>query len=135
MMAGIEANTPPYFAKAKQIKRDAGSGEERYLFGYMTVTAEGATLTDEDAEQLRDSARWYITDLEEIAKHRQHVELIERLNAFLKMAQRYPSDGLTFSRMRTENLFTPKMGRITPISFNAGKIRRSRQRHRRHPSS
>lgn len=108
MMAGIEANTPPYFAKAKQIKRDAGSGEERYSLGYMTVTEGGATLTDEDAERLRDSARWYITNPEEIAKHRQHVELIERLNAFFEDGAALPPGWF--------NLFPNKNGKfIYPV--------------------
>lgn len=110
MMAGIEANTPPYFAKAKQIEREARNGEERYLLGYITLTTEGATLTDEDSERLIDSARWYITDPEEIAKHRQHVDLIEKLNAFFEDGVALPLVWFNLFPIKNGKFFYPEDG-------------------------
>lgn len=82
MLAGIEANPLPYFDKAKEIKRNAG--QERFLLDFITVTEQGATLTEEDEEAIRDKGRLYLTDPETIAKYRQHVELIDRLNEFFE---------------------------------------------------
>lgn len=90
MLASLEADTPPYFAKAKEIQANAGS-EDRYLLGYMTATADGATLTNEDAERLADKYwRVYLTDPDEIAKYRQHEAAVAALNALFEDGKALP---------------------------------------------
>ena len=91
-LAGIEAHNPAYFAAARQMRRNAGH-DDRYLLGYLTVTAEGATLTDEGAQRIKEDTAHYITDPDEIAKYRQHTDLIKRLNAFFEDGKAAPVVG------------------------------------------
>lgn len=89
LIAGLEANTPQYFTTAKQIHTKADS-RARYLLGCLTMTNEGATLTDEGAARLADDCKIYLTDPDEIAKYNEHAELIKRLNAFFEDGKALP---------------------------------------------
>lgn len=89
ILASFEANTPPYFAKAKEIQANAGM-DDRYYLGYITVTDSGAILTNEDAERLVDDCREYITDPELIAKYRQHEAAVNALNALFEDGRAMP---------------------------------------------
>lgn len=89
LIAGLEANAPQYFTTAKEIHAKADT-QARYLLGYLTMMEEGATLTEEGAARLADDCRIYLTDPDEIEKHCQHTELIDRLNAFFEDGKALP---------------------------------------------
>lgn len=79
LIKGIEEAEPPYIAKAKQIKATSTFDEVNAL-DYLTVTNEGATLTEEAAARLAEKSHVYITDPEEIELYHKHTAAVEALN-------------------------------------------------------
>lgn len=78
-----EAFNTPYARKVDEMRRAYGSKGERQLIDYLTVTDEGRVVfTDESAKRLADDTAVWIDDPDEIAKYRQHGEIVRLLNEF-----------------------------------------------------
>lgn len=105
-MAGNVANYPtPFFREAQRVK-DSADPNTFGLIQYMEITAEGAQLTEEGKARLIDDARHYTTDPEEIAKHREYLELMQRLDAFFEHGKAMPLNGwFNVFRINAQNRF------------------------------
>lgn len=112
----------PFFNEAERIKKQR-SPNALELIQYLEITSEGAQLTEDGKARLIDSARHYITDPEEIAKHREYLELMERLNAFFKHGKAIPATGWwNVFRLNEDGCFIyPYEGVNYPFFINRGR--------------
>lgn len=104
VMKEAEAFDNPYARKVDKMRRAYGGKVEKELMPYLTVTDAGQVVfTDESAERLADDTALWIDDPDEIAKYRQHVEIVRLLNDFF-------GGGLPFGWL---NFFPLQNGKFT----------------------
>lgn len=109
VMKEAEAFNTPYARKVDEMRRTYGSRAERELMPYLTVTDAGQVVfTDESAKRLADDTALWIDDPDEIAKYRQHGEIVRMLNEFF--GGRLPFGWFNFFPLRDGVFTMPENG-------------------------
>lgn len=133
LIKGIEEAEPPYIVKAKQIKA-ISTYDEVNVLDYLTVTNEGATLTEEAAARLAEDSHVYITDPEEIELYHKHTAAVEALNDLFGYGKNAPVIWYSVFEMGEDGVIKiPSQGVNYAYLLNLGRDREAKQTGQEQP--
>lgn len=98
----------PFAIKARETYHNA-TETEREMLQYLTFAESGKVeFTDASAAKLKEDCNEYLTDPEQIAKYRQHSELVRLLNEFFADAKELPTFWFTLFPVNGGKIVMPE---------------------------